>query len=428
MASLSQLGRMGALGIIIGISNPAVAASGQPDAVATPPGITLVDVTSGTEEFLWRRLGDVEGKALYTFDGDAVGQSSCRADCAKEFPPYIAREPATSFGDWTLIPRDGGRQWAYRGQALYYYSGEDPANKKKLGRQSAEENPALMDPGSELFSPKQGWKRAAFLIPQIPMPPDVMLKSVATANGYAFAVPRTGMLMYVLGTPPKNHYAWTPVYAPNLGKPIGDFSIVVREDGKRQWAYKEQPLYTSTEDYSPNDVNGLLAQNDAQVALAVRHFTPPGLKIDVLPLRGPILVTAKGMSVYTQTRYQVQYGGRETRDGFRYNYAEAKAVGTRGCEGACLKQWIPVRAPANAQSSGFWEVMARSDGAKQWAYKGAALYMYSGDKKPGDDLGDNRHDVVYGDPEGKVDLSVTGGDQLGAIGSGFYWRLVSFFN
>ena len=41
---------------------------------STPPSITLVDVSklleSGSPQFLWRRLGDANGNALYSYDAD----------------------------------------------------------------------------------------------------------------------------------------------------------------------------------------------------------------------------------------------------------------------------------------------------------------------------------------------------------------------
>src|SRR5579864_3735560 len=60
----------------------ALAQGADPAPLAMPPGITLVDVSKGGDEvsngFLWRRLGDAEGRLLYTFDKDGTGgQSSC---------------------------------------------------------------------------------------------------------------------------------------------------------------------------------------------------------------------------------------------------------------------------------------------------------------------------------------------------------------
>ena len=38
--------------------------------------------------------------------------------------------------------------------------------------------------------------------------------------------------------------AWTPVVASGGAKPLGDWTVIEREDGRKQWAYKGHPLYT----------------------------------------------------------------------------------------------------------------------------------------------------------------------------------------
>jgi hypothetical protein len=56
---------------------------------------------------------------------------------------------------------------------------------------------------------------------------------------------------------------------------------------------------------------------------------------------------------------------------------------------------------------------------------GSPLHTHAGDKTPGDIGGNSRHDIVHGDPEGKIDLPGTGGDQPGKYGAGFYRHLAS---
>jgi hypothetical protein len=43
---------------------------------------------------------------------------------------------------------------------------------------------------------------------------------------------------------------WLPVIAEASAKPIGDWTIIVREDGQRQWAFKQHPVYTHVNDSS----------------------------------------------------------------------------------------------------------------------------------------------------------------------------------
>jgi predicted lipoprotein with Yx(FWY)xxD motif len=49
---------------------------------------------------------------------------------------------------------------------------------------------------------------------------------------------------------------WPPLMATDDAKPTADMTIVVRDDGKKMWAYKGRPLYTFKKDTSPGETNG----------------------------------------------------------------------------------------------------------------------------------------------------------------------------
>ena len=66
-------------------------------------------------------------------------------------------------------------------------------------------------------------------------------------------------------------------------------------------------------------------------------------------------------------------------------------------------------AAANAQASGFWELMDRPEG-RQWAYKGSPVYTFFGDRKPGDTEGNNRNVIVYGGAHGEIVYAEPGTD------------------
>lgn len=83
--------------------------------------------------------------------------------------------------------------------------------------------------------------------------------------------------------------------------------------------------------------------------------------------KGPTLVDAKGMTLYTFDK-----------DG----------TGKSACNGPCAGNWPPLAATDGAEGTGDWSVIARDDGAKQWAYKGKPLYTWIKDTKPGDITGD----------------------------------------
>ena len=89
-----------------------------------------------------------------------------------------------------------------------------------------------------------------------------------------------------------------------------------------------------------------------------------------------VLATPSGATVYTFDKDTV-------------------GTGKSACNGPCAQAWPPVAAQASDAASGDWSVVTRDDGSKQWAYKGAPIYTFSKDTKPGDTTGDKFKDVWH---------------------------------
>ena len=49
---------------------------------------------------------------------------------------------------------------------------------------------------------------------------------------------------------------WPPLRAQAGAEPVGDYTLVTRDDGTRQWAYKGKPLYFWVKDRQPGDKTG----------------------------------------------------------------------------------------------------------------------------------------------------------------------------
>lgn len=49
---------------------------------------------------------------------------------------------------------------------------------------------------------------------------------------------------------------WPPLFAAEGAKPDGNWSVITRDDGKAQWAYKGKPLYFWVKDSKPGDRTG----------------------------------------------------------------------------------------------------------------------------------------------------------------------------
>jgi predicted lipoprotein with Yx(FWY)xxD motif len=60
--------------------------------------------------------------------------------------------------------------------------------------------------------------------------------------------------------------AWPPLLADASAKPMGDWTIINRDDGAKQWAYKNKPLYTFAKDTAGQPGTGEAAGNPWKLA------------------------------------------------------------------------------------------------------------------------------------------------------------------
>jgi predicted lipoprotein with Yx(FWY)xxD motif len=49
---------------------------------------------------------------------------------------------------------------------------------------------------------------------------------------------------------------WPPLMAADAGHASGDWSVVTRDDGSKQWAYRGKPVYLWIKDQKPGDKTG----------------------------------------------------------------------------------------------------------------------------------------------------------------------------
>jgi predicted lipoprotein with Yx(FWY)xxD motif len=49
---------------------------------------------------------------------------------------------------------------------------------------------------------------------------------------------------------------WPPLQAADTDRASGDYSVVTRDDGSKQWAYRGKPLYFWSKDAKPGDTTG----------------------------------------------------------------------------------------------------------------------------------------------------------------------------
>lgn len=157
---------------------------------------------------------------------------------------------------------------------------------------------------------------------------------------------------------------WPPLYAADDAKPIGLWTVVTRTDGKKQWAYDKQPVYTSILDKRRGDTYGATNirrgggdQPAEREPVGPPPNVPPGLNV---------VTTHAGRMVVNEKRYSVY-----TWDGDGPNKSN--------CVGDCARVWNPVTAPASAQPQGEWTIVQRSPSVRQWAFRKKPVYAFSED-------------------------------------------------
>jgi predicted lipoprotein with Yx(FWY)xxD motif len=95
-----------------------------------------------------------------------------------------------------------------------------------------------------------------------------------TSKGKALADGK-GMTLYVFDRDSSGKSAcngqcanlWPPLAAAADAAAAGDWTIVTREDGSKQWAYKGKPLYTWSKDAKAGDVTGDGVNNVWRIAV-----------------------------------------------------------------------------------------------------------------------------------------------------------------
>ncbi len=196
----------------------------------------------------------------------------------------------------------------------------------------------------------------------------------ATASAYADA---KGMTLYTYDKdePGKSNctgdcaQVWPALAAPATATAFGDWSVVTRDDGAKQWALKGKPLYSYSKDAKPGDGsgNGIDSVWHIQLFKAGEGYKmPDGMALlDSANAAGQVLVDEQtGMPLYTFA-----------------NDPKGKAT----CVAQpCTDHWTPVQAAQLAKPLGDFTVVNRGDGLFQWAFKGKPLYSFDGDTEPGD--------------------------------------------
>ena len=381
---------LAALGLLA-LAGPAAALDTQPPGVRTEATDSMGNV-----------YADPRGKTLYTWSADRNGVSKCndehvhkitgiaevvyyapsyqtRLTCQQIWAPFAATKDDRPVGAWTVVPRaDQSLQWAYAGKPLYTFIGDAaPGEVNATG------------PG------RNGLGRKPL------MAPSTLMSGVAvkTTIGGRMLLTSSGRTLYTtkLANAAGASDTWDPLRAPALADdPRGEWSVVRRSDGGRQWAFQGKPLYVYRGDQHPGDMNGLGSPGWTTVALQAPLRPPAGFRFETSSM-GPLLADSRGKTLYIFGCVD-EAPDKGVCDLPQTPGADAYFAAICGVGAVCANTWRPVVAAPGARPVGrTWSLIAvDGTGARQyatpgqpnavmaWAYKGRPLYTYAGDKAPGD--------------------------------------------
>lgn len=195
---------------------------------------------------------------------------------------------------------------------------------------------------------------------------------------------------------PSCEQAWPPFRPDNkqaIGDRLGDWQVMARHDQSPQWAYKGKPVYLSSYDNGPGQLNGVGRFYDGRTTFLGRTplFAPLGLPAGMsgrATEHGYVLSNAKGFTLYQ------------------------RADGAGDCNAECEKDWRPFQAPVllNAEKARPFGFVRRDDGTRQWSRDGRALYSYVEDRVAGEVNGDVFKDwqavILYPAVQPPADITV----------------------
>jgi predicted lipoprotein with Yx(FWY)xxD motif len=200
---------------------------------------------------------------------------------------------------------------------------------------------------------------------------------------------------------------WPPVLAPANAKALGEWTIIPRTDGLRQWAFQGLPVHHSYKDRLPGDTNGYMVDayrgirgGLATTVAAPLPKLPSGIRVTHHRGVGLVATSADGRALYLLDGSVIRQLAKSSA------YVR---VSLRTSDATAEERWQPFAAGVLANSIGEWTPLSKEDGIPVWTYHGQLLFTYVGDHEQGDarGLGIDRASLVVLQPEAKAPSGVT---------------------
>ncbi len=393
---------------------------------AMPPGIQVMQTDEEGPVF-----ATADGKTLYQWPfiqlrngdaGDQKGKPTCtdtiykenaglmspypggfilpdadaRLSCVQLWPPLWAADGAQPVGKWTVVKHPSGKmQWAYDGYPMY---------TSLLDKKPGDVN------GGTRRSASRGNASGALREPVGPpplVPPGFIVIQVATGRLLATADRQSVYTWDRDALNKSNCYdrcadEWTPVTAPEFAEAQGEWGVIQRSPGVRQWTFRGKPLYTYA--LSPEGRNASLQGSDVPGWHNVYTQATPFPSKDFTlqdAASGQVLADRNGKTIYIYNCNDDAWD-QQACNHPDLTQAYRLAICGAGSQDKCMKVFPYVLAGGESKSdNAAWSIMeidpktgrraaaGQADALRVWAWRDRPVYTFYLDKEPGDINGDS---------------------------------------
>ncbi|MCA0201415.1 MAG: hypothetical protein LCH56_11340 [Proteobacteria bacterium] len=314
-----------------------------------------------------------------------------RPSCLAIWPAAWAPADAKDVGKFTVLTRkDGRKQWAYEGYALYtsvldHKPGDVLGGTKRTMGGDARSTGVIRQPAA----------------PPTNIPPQFAVTMADSGRMLVLAANDGSVYMHDSDTATKSNcdaacrQEFQPIAAPEHVRPQGDWAIIESSPGVKQWTFRSKPLYTRPSDRIPHSLEGgdipgwsnvWTQKAPAQPKEFTRHLNRVGT----------VLGDEKGRTIYV---YACNDDAADQQDCSHPSQPQVYrlAVSGKGDQQRAMQNFPYVLAGATAKSpSAVWTIISidpatgkktaadQKDALRVWAYRDRPVYLCARDKKPGD--------------------------------------------
>ena len=310
-----------------------------------------------------------------------------RPTCTQAWPPEYAADGAAPVGKWGIVTRkDGKKQWTYGGFPVY--------------TSALDKRPGHVIGSSRRWNRGDSGSHREAIGPAPDAPPAFVVRTVATGRLLTTDV---GFSVYASDGDTLNKSncvasclkEWRPIAAPQTALTRGDWGIIERSPGIKQWTFRGRPLYTRISESRSRSLEGsdvpgwhnVYTQNNPKIPAA---FTIQDTRV------GEVIADKDGKTIYLyrcgdDAQDQLACDHPSTTQAYRM------AVCGGGDPERCVTSFPYVLAPVGAKSESLiWGTMyvdpktghqvdAKAPGALHvWTFRDRPIYTHGLDKAAGE--------------------------------------------